>query len=325
MNCPHCGAEQAAGNKFCEDCGAKLLTAAATASSGPRCPACDAGSGEIDAQGFCSRCGCERIAAGRDHLEIAISNTFAAVSDRGGYKERNEDFVAMKAVPGGEVMVVCDGVSNSQCAAQAAELAANTACESLLAAVTGGAGDMRRALVSAMQHAGEAVQSIAFSRADPTDPPETTIVAAVRLQNVLTVGWLGDSRAYLAGEDVARQLTVDHSWVNEVVTAGEMAYEVALRQPQAHSITRTLGGPAADGPVDDPSLLSVELTEVPAADRWLVLCTDGFWCSVSEPSDLAKLIAKNAAGDAIALARKLVEHASAGPGKDNITVAVLKL
>ena len=57
------------------------------------------------------------------------------------------------------------------------------------------------------------------------------------------MGWLGDSRAYYIGPDASRQLTHDHSWVNEIVAAGRMTRAEAETAPLAHAITRSVGGP----------------------------------------------------------------------------------
>jgi serine/threonine protein phosphatase PrpC len=138
------------------------------------------------------------------------------------------------------------------------------------------------------------------------------------------VGWLGDSRAYHVGSDEVRQLTHDHSWVNEVVAAGKMTLDEAESAPQAHSITRSVGGPTT-GPTasgDDPSLLDVEL---PAGPGWLVLCTDGLWNLTPEPARLAELVRAGGECDALVVARRLVEYARDRRGHDNITAAVLVL
>ena len=70
----------------------------------------------------------------------------------------------------------------------------------------------------------------------------TTTVAAFVHDGSAVIGWLGDSRAYWIGAGGARQLTSDHSWINEVVSSGEMSTEEARQDSRAHAITRWLGG-----------------------------------------------------------------------------------
>jgi len=328
MKCAECGAEQAAGNKFCEDCGRSLIDGAVRENRAPPCPGCGAGPAAIDANGFCTRCGCERKPGGRDHLEVCVSARLAGVSDRGNCRHRNEDFLALASAAGGDVLVVCDGVSSSQNADQAAEVAARVACDTLSGALSGvadGNWDGRASVVAALRAAQAAVRQIPFNAADSTDPPETTIVAAVRRGHRLMVGWVGDSRAYLVDGGGAALLTHDHSWMNEVVEAGALSGEAAARHPQAHSITRTLGGPATAGEADEPSLTEVDVANRPLPAQ-LLLCTDGFWQCVPDVEQLAVLCSRHAdAGDAAGLARRCVAHACEKGGRDNITVAVLAL
>jgi serine/threonine protein phosphatase PrpC len=145
----------------------------------------------------------------------------------------------------------------------------------------------------------------------PAGPPGRRVV----------VGWLGDSRAYHVSRAGARQLTQDHSWVNEVVAAGRMSLALALRSPQAHCVTRTLGGATGDG--DEPSLLAFD---VPEEGGHLILCTDGLWNYAPEPERLAGLVRGQPAGaDALSLARGLVGYALDRRGHDNVTAAVLAL
>src|SRR5215472_1349555 len=87
--------------------------------------------------------------------------------------------------------------------------------------------------------------------ADPDGSPATTYVSATADREVVTVCWLGDSRAYWLTEDRAdcARLTRDDSLAEEVVAAGLASVEEAMASPQAHVITRWLG---ADHPDPQP-------------------------------------------------------------------------
>jgi serine/threonine protein phosphatase PrpC len=216
--------------------------------------------------------------------------------------------------------VVCDGVSTSQAPDVSSAAAAEAACAALVCALHAGGPVGPAAMREALRAAEDAVSAIPYRRTPGEAPPETTIVAAVRQGGRVTLGWLGDSRAYLVGPGGARQLTEDHSWVNEVVAAGEMTPAEALRSPRAHGITRTLGGHPVNEAADEPSLLTLDL---PAGPSHLVLCSDGLWNDIPEPWQLAALVNRNRGGDALALARALVEYACGRQAHDNITAAVL--
>jgi serine/threonine protein phosphatase PrpC len=321
MRCGACGLEQVEGNRFCEDCGASLAPAAgAGRAAGAACPECGAGAETADADGFCSRCGHERPAPERDRIEISLGPHLAGVSDRGKHHPRNEDFFALAADAHGDVLVVCDGVSSSQSPDVAAATAATTASAALDEALRSGGLSAPAAVAAALRAADSALAALPRPWGNGQDPPETTIVLALRQQRALTVGWVGDSRAYLAGPGGGCLLTEDHSWVNEVVAAGLMTRARAVRAPQAHCVTRTLGGPV---PGDEPALANFDL---PDGSGYLILCSDGLWNEVPEPDTLAALVRAQPAGiDALGVARALVAYALGRSGRDNITAAVLAL
>ena len=139
----------------------------------------------------------------------------------------------------------------------------------------------------------------------------------------LTVGWLGDSRAYFIDrQGGARLLTKDHSWINEVVDAGQMTRTEALRSKNAHTVTRTLGGsPGDDGRPDAPSTVRLTL----AGPGWLILCSDGLWNYAPEAPELAAWVQRLApsGSDALSLCRALTSEALRQGGRDNVTVIAL--
>ncbi len=344
MPCPKCAADVSPGAKFCESCGAPLtpdaVPAASSAPAAENTPApaarcrCGAAAEEVDAQGYCTACGVKRhapaparLALPRDHVEIVMTPAFAAVTDRGKRHANNQDDVALAWEAGGgspaSVIVVCDGVSSAQEADRASALAAAAARDALLSAVRGGTFG-EGAMASALRAGHEAAKTIPYRRDHETlGPPGATIVAAVVSGGTLTVGWVGDSRAYLFTETEARLLTRDHSWVNEMVDAGEMTEAQALRSKQAHAITRCLG-PLNGEPPDDVPVPSLVALPAPPGGL-LLICSDGLWNYAAAPDELAALIKQPPDGDALALCRRLVDFALAEGGRDNITAAVVEM
>ena len=320
MLCPTCSTEQPTGNRFCEDCGARLdpVPAAAAPAAGSECPQCGAGPDAVDADGFCSRCGHERVAPARDHFEVVAAPRLAGISDRGRRHHRNEDFFALASNGDADAIIVCDGVSSSQNADQASEAAANAACAALRRALAS-SDSASMAMTSAIRAAQKAVLELPWTTAVAAEPPETTIVAALRRGHRLALAWIGDSRAYLVTANSVRLLTRDHSWVNEIIAAGRMTLAEAMRAPQAHSLTRTLGGPDAS-PDERPEMVILDLPEA----GWLVLCSDGLWNYVAVPDQLAEIVRTAASGhDSLAIAQRLVRFACDRGGHDNVTAAVL--
>ena len=247
----------------------------------------------------------------------------AALCDAGLRRDHNEDAVAVASGDQWAVLVVCDGVSASAHADRASKIASLTACDVL--AHFARSGDVAteaasRAMAAAIRAAHLAVCSAKVERLTD-EPPGTTLVAALVRGRRLTVGWVGDSRAYWVSKTGAELLTHDHSWANDVVARGEMTEAEAMRAPLAHALTKCLGPlEHGDEPIEiDPD---VRARELPGPGT-LVLCSDGLWNYFSQPSAIADLV--SAAGEGAstpAVARLLVNHALARGGQDNVTVAV---
>jgi serine/threonine protein phosphatase PrpC len=243
---------------------------------------------------------------------------------------RNEDAVAVAAdaEPGGHaVLVVCDGVSSSTDSDVASLAAARAARDALVSAPTIRTSDSvgtrvaasTKALVVAVNAANDAV--IANTTAGPGNPASCTFVAGVLHGAELTVGWVGDSRAYwLPDSAQPRLLTVDDSFAAEQIADG-VPREEAENGPQAHAITRWLG---IDAPDHTPRTVSLDLD----GPGWVLVCSDGLWNYCSEAHDVAALVAEQAASagsEPLALAGALVDWANAQGGQDNITVALARV
>ena len=316
MLCPACSAEVPEDDSFCEACGARVRAAAAETGA---C-ACGAGADEVDEEGFCQGCGKRVRRPASDHIEQVGSAVFAAVSDRGVKHDRNEDRCAIAEVGGGFAAVVCDGVSGSRKSEIASTAVAEGVLAALVEAVKGGAGDsdsvMRRAI-----EAGSAELALRMAKTAANDPPSTTVVAALIANGHVTVGWVGDSRAYWFDAEGVRQLTTDHSWINAVVATGEMSAEQAEKSPLAHGITKWVGIDAGENAKPDVVGFAV------SGPGTLLLCSDGLWNYAPSPQAMAETLHQASANgeDALGTARKLVEFAIESGGHDNITVALLRI
>jgi serine/threonine protein phosphatase PrpC len=316
MQCPLCAEALPDDDVFCETCGARIGSAGV-----PAVCACGAPESEIDEDGFCMRCGHRARCPAADHMETQLSAVCAAVSDRGLRHDRNEDRFAIHEAGGGYALVVCDGVSASRESELASSAVSERVSECLAGVLKqGGIADAEAAMRGAVA-AGEASLTALPARGADDNPPSTTLVAALVADGHVTVGWVGDSRAYWIGADgEARQLTSDHSWMNEVVSAGEMTLEAAAKSPQAHAITHWLGADAGENAAADAARFA--LTE----PGILLLCTDGLWNYAQPPEEMARIVreATGSGRDPLAAARHLIEFAIAQGGQDNITAIVLR-
>lgn len=248
----------------------------------------------------------------------------AVVSDRGYRHHRNEDFFAVShtVTPSGKdavVAVVCDGVSSSTRPDEASATAARAACASLHAELPAGV-HPQQAMHDALLRAGQAVNSLAGTDRNPEqNSPACTLVSSVIADDVLTVGWVGDSRAYWIPDDRAAapsRLTEDDSWAAQMVAAGLMEEAEAYADPRAHAITGWLG---ADSYELEPHTASFS----PKDAGVVIICTDGLWNYAEAARDMAAAVPVDARTGMLSAARQLVDFALRSGGHDNVTVAVL--
>src|SRR5207302_5330496 len=155
---------------------------------------------------------------------------------------------------------------------------------------------------------------------ESTEHPElrgmgTTLTMAFQLDAQLCVVHVGDSRAYLYGDDgELHQLTHDHTLMAEMVRRGEIRPEQVAQHRLRHVITNVVGGNEAGVQVEAHAL------DVRAGDR-LLLCSDGLTEMVL--GDAIAAILDMEAGPEAACT-KLVALANEGGGRDNITVLIVR-
>jgi serine/threonine protein phosphatase PrpC len=137
----------------------------------------------------------------------------------------------------------------------------------------------------------------------------TTLTVVVFADYQASLAHIGDCRAYLLRQGQLRQLTHDHTLVQEMVDAGSLTKEESNRHPQRNVLTRALGMPEYIAP--DIGTIGLE-----SSDR-LLLCSDGLHGYVPE------YLIRNAMSeitDPAELTQRLIQMALDHGGEDNITV-----
>ncbi|MEU8685362.1 PP2C family serine/threonine-protein phosphatase, partial [Streptomyces sp. NPDC048611] len=149
--------------------------------------------------------------------------------------------------------------------------------------------------------------------------PACTFVGAVVGGGLLTVGWVGDSRAYWIPNDRTAppaRLTEDDSWAAQMVANNLMSEAEANADERAHAITGWLG---ADAYEVEPHTATFK----PDGPGVVVVCTDGLWNYAESAEQMAAALPYDAPDRPLNGARTLVTHALDGGGHDNVTVALV--
>jgi serine/threonine protein phosphatase PrpC len=223
----------------------------------------------------------------------------SAASDPGRKRRRNEDaFVCQPPL-----FAVADGMGG----AQAGEIASRLAAGAVKGDEAAGSGERR--VQELIQEANRRVHQRSIE--DPNaSGMGTTLTLAVVDDGLVSIGHVGDSRAYLVREGQLEQLTEDHSLVGELMRSGELSAEEAESHPQRSVITRALG----TDPDVDVDTLEIALRE---GDLFL-LCSDGL-TSMVDDEEILEVVERHRL-DLDRLVQALIRAANRGGGEDNITV-----
>jgi PPM family protein phosphatase len=229
----------------------------------------------------------------------------AGKTDPGRKRRRNEDTFVLEP----PLFAVADGMGGAQAGEVASRLAA-AAFREFHEADELAPDERVRALV---QEANRRIFDRARSDAEASGMG-TTVTAAILEGGQVTIGHVGDSRAYRLHDGQLEQLTEDHSLVADLMRSGRLTPEEAEAHPQRSVITRALG----TDPEVDVDTMAVETSP---GDVFL-LCSDGLTTMVSD-EDILELLARSGSLDAAAKA--LVKAANRGGGEDNITVVLFSV
>ena len=239
-------------------------------------------------------------------LTLAIG----AATDTGNLRGQNEDsHIAQQGL-----FAVADGMGGHN----AGEVASAMAIEYLRGVALSGVASAE-AFAQVVRDLNNAIFSAATATTDQRGMG-TTLTAAALLDSTsetdqpsqIVIANVGDSRTYLLRSGELRQLSVDHSYVQELVTEGLLTIDEARTHPRRNIVTRALGIDAQ---------VSVDTWTIPMfdGDRFM-LCSDGLVDEVPL-NEITEMMREHTTPQQVA--ERLVTAAKWHGGRDNITVIVL--
>ena len=255
------------------------------------------------------------VVEGQDIVGI----TAAGTTDPGLIRERNEDSYHLAADLG--VAVVSDGMGGAPAGEVASALAVDRVASLLCEAVqngmaAGGTVGAREIVADAIVAAHNEI------REDGHRHPErmgmgATVTAAVidPTTGAVTVGHIGDSRAYLLRGGVLTQLTRDDTLLQEQVEQGRVSAERAKKHPFGHILSQVLG-------MEQPIQPQVLESALEMGDQ-LLLCSDGVTAVLSD-AELAEMLERGGPWPVESVLTSLVEAVNERGGPDNATAILLR-
>jgi len=234
-------------------------------------------------------------------------------TDQGLVRSVNEDRVVVTSGPAGEsVAIVADGMGGHQAGDTASQLTIELMLQSLerlSPEMTDG--EKESLLLEAIRTANAKVYEIASSK-EHYRGMGTTVTAALASDQRIIIGHIGDSRAYFINHNEYRQITEDHTLVNELLKTGQITADEAAVHPRRNVLMRALGTDA---------YVEVDVVTVP----WnrgdvLLLCSDGLSNMVPIHTLVSIVRGEGSLEEKV---ERMVQNALDSGGDDNITVVLL--
>ena len=244
---------------------------------------------------------------------------FGQASDFGKVRTNNEDAMGsfipasrQQARSHGYLFAVADGVGGMDLGEVASSTAIAVMTEEFAKAQSGTM--LISLLPRLIQHANAAVHDCTLAQEYRGKQMATTLVACALRYDQAIVSHVGDSRCYLVRNGKARQVTQDHTLVNEQRKMGLISTAEIADSDARHVLIRSLGPEMFVSP--DTTALTLQAGDV------LVLCTDGLHDEMREVT-IAEIVSQKKSADEIA--RELVARAVEIDGGDNTTAQVIRV
>lgn len=234
-------------------------------------------------------------------------------TDIGLVRHSNQDAVSTVVLEDGSVFaVVCDGMGGANAGNIASETASKTISDYVKSSYNFNMDsiDIEKMLKNAIVSANMEIYDMSL-KDNELKGMGTTVVSAFVKNSQAVIAHVGDSRAYIAGNEL-KQVTKDHSVVQSLIESGKLTPEAAKVHPRKNVITRALG--TEENVVVDTNEFSLDNTDV------LLLCTDGLSGYVRE-SEILKVLKKETENSP----ERLIELAKKSGGGDNITVVTIEV
>ena len=231
-------------------------------------------------------------------------------TDTGSKRSNNQDSIFFSDKPIGplpNLYIVADGMGGHRAGDKASRMAIDITVDFVnKSTLENPIAILKRAMIFANNEIYKAA-----SRDPDLNGMGTTMVAAVALDGKLYVANIGDSRLYVVNNDI-RQITMDHSLVEELIRSGELERKKGRNHPEKNIITRAMG--SKDEII--PDFFEIDIN---AEDKYL-LCSDGL-SNMVEDDEIRDIVVDRRDLDDIAQA--LIDRANYYGGADNISVVII--
>lgn len=234
-------------------------------------------------------------------------------TDPGKVRSHNEDSVAIISNDNSEfILAIADGMGGHKAGEVASMIAINHIKDSFYKLDTIGTKDNAiewlRLIVKEIND-----QIFDYAKKNPESKGlGTTLVIAIKTNDYILYGNVGDSSGYVIKNNTLHKVTKDHTYVSMLLTNGRLTEETAKNHPGKNLLTRALG---ANNPIE------IDIFDVDTSVKGLFLCSDGLTNMLTE-EQIEKILNSDLEVEEAVI--KLIRKANSRGGTDNISIAYLK-
>lgn len=236
------------------------------------------------------------------------------LSDIGLVRENNQDSCYVSEDSSFPLFIVADGMGGHNAGEVASNMAVSTIKNIFL--LNKEKLDTEKGIICTIKESIEKANHKIYAKSLETTKYSgmgTTVTLAYIFKDVIYIGHVGDSRAYYITEKSIKQITEDHSLVNELIKNGSITIDQGKTHPQRNVITRAIGT-SNDVQVD------IHTLEYKNNDK-LLICSDGL-TNMTDEDKILKIV--NEDEGIMVKCQKLVLDAKRNGGLDNITIIIIK-
>lgn len=229
-------------------------------------------------------------------------SNYGHITHPGLVRQHNEDNYLIDEEQG--LWVVADGMGGHACGEVASQIVVDLIHDKVSSGST-----LQEAVASA-----HPIVLIAADQRLGLPGMGSTVVAARCHDNLFEIAWVGDSRAYLWEQGGLKQLSRDHSYVQQMLDSGAISQSEAIVHPHRNVITQAIGA-------NDLDQVDVGTLQAPLyRDQSLLLCSDGLTDELQDDAIASVLSGTENEQDKV---NQLLHQALSAGGRDNITILLI--
>ncbi|MFA9422536.1 MAG: Stp1/IreP family PP2C-type Ser/Thr phosphatase [Sedimentibacter sp.] len=233
-------------------------------------------------------------------------------TNKGLLRENNEDNLIVEETGRYNLYAVADGMGGHKAGEVASSLAIDSIRECFKESFQQEDFQAPSFIIKSVKTANDKIREEALKKEECFGMGTTITMAVVDLElNIAYIGNVGDSRAYILENNEIKQITDDHTYVNELLKDGKITKGEAKNHPKRNVITRAVGSEESV----NPDIFEIEIFE----KEVILLCTDGLTTHLSDEK-IRDTLKEYGSSESV---QKLIEMANDNGGTDNITIIIV--